>query len=120
MHLDKDYVIHEGEIVIVDEFTGGMMPGRRYSDGLHQAYRGEGKRTGAQRKQNAGNNYLPELLQYKYAKKCGMTGTAKTEEEEFRNIYGMDVVEIPQTALYRERIWMMLCIVPRRANSARW
>ncbi len=94
MRLDKDYVIHEGEIVIVDEFTGRMMPGRRYSDGLHQAI--EAKENVQVRRESKTlatitfQNYFN-----KYAKKCGMTGTAKTEEEEFRNIYGMDVVEIP-------------------------
>ncbi len=94
MHLDKDYVIHEGEIVIVDEFTGRMMPGRRYSDGLHQAI--EAKENVQVRRESKTlatitfQNYFN-----KYSKKCGMTGTAKTEEEEFRNIYGMDVVEIP-------------------------
>ncbi len=94
MHLDKDYVVHEGEIVIVDGFTGRMMPGRRYSDGLHQAI--EAKENVQVRRESKTlatitfQNYFN-----KYHKKCGMTGTAKTEEDEFRNIYGMDVVEIP-------------------------
>ena len=94
MHLDKDYVIADGEIVIVDEFTGRMMPGRRYSDGLHQAI--EAKENLQVRRESKTlatitfQNYFN-----RYAKKAGMTGTAKTEEEEFRNIYGMDVVEIP-------------------------
>lgn len=94
MHLDKDYVIAEGEIVIVDEFTGRMMHGRRYSDGLHQAI--EAKENVQVRRESKTlatitfQNYFN-----KYNKKSGMTGTAKTEEEEFRNIYGMDVVEIP-------------------------
>ncbi len=94
MHLDKDYVVNEGEIVIVDEFTGRMMPGRRYSDGLHQAI--EAKENVQVRRESKTlatitfQNYFN-----KYNKKCGMTGTAKTEEDEFRNIYGMDVVEIP-------------------------
>ncbi|KAF5084185.1 preprotein translocase subunit SecA [Anaerotignum sp.] len=94
MHLDKDYVIAEGEIVIVDEFTGRMMPGRRYSDGLHQAI--EAKENVQVRRESKTlatitfQNYFN-----KYKKKAGMTGTAKTEEDEFRNIYGMDVVEIP-------------------------
>ncbi len=94
MHLDKDYVIAEGEIVIVDEFTGRMMPGRRYSDGLHQAI--EAKENVQVRRESKTlatitfQNYFN-----KYKKKSGMTGTAKTEEEEFRNIYGMDVVEVP-------------------------
>ena len=94
MHLDKDYVIHEGEIVIVDEFTGRMMPGRRYSDGLHQAI--EAKENVQVRRESKTlatitfQNYFN-----KYAKKCGMTGTAKTEEEEFREIYNMEVITIP-------------------------
>lgn len=94
MHLDKDYVVHEDEIVIVDEFTGRMMPGRRYSDGLHQAI--EAKENLQVRRESKTlatitfQNYFN-----KYTKKCGMTGTAKTEEDEFRNIYSMDVVEIP-------------------------
>ncbi|MFV0313599.1 MAG: preprotein translocase subunit SecA [Anaerotignum sp.] len=94
MHLDKDYVIADGEIVIVDEFTGRMMPGRRYSDGLHQAI--EAKENLQVRRESKTlatitfQNYFN-----KYKKKAGMTGTAKTEEEEFRNIYGMDVLEIP-------------------------
>ena len=94
MHLDKDYVVNEGEIVIVDEFTGRMMPGRRYSDGLHQAI--EAKEN-VQVKRESKTLATITFQNYfnKYAKKCGMTGTAKTEEDEFRNIYGMDVVEIP-------------------------
>ena len=94
MHLDKDYVINEGEIVIVDEFTGRMMPGRRYSDGLHQAI--EAKEN-LQVKRESKTLATITFQNYfnKYDKKSGMTGTAKTEEDEFRNIYGMDVVEIP-------------------------
>ena len=94
MHLDKDYVVNEGEIVIVDEFTGRMMPGRRYSDGLHQAI--EAKEN-VQVKRESKTLATITFQNYfnKYKKKCGMTGTAKTEEDEFRNIYGMDVVEIP-------------------------
>jgi len=94
MHLDKDYVINDGEIVIVDEFTGRLMPGRRYSDGLHQAI---------EAKENVEVNRESKTLATitfqnyfnKYNKKCGMTGTALTEEEEFRQIYGMDVIVIP-------------------------
>lgn len=94
MHKDKDYVIADGEIVIVDEFTGRMMAGRRYSDGLHQAI--EAKENVQVRRESKTlatitfQNYFN-----RYGKKSGMTGTAKTEEDEFRNIYGMDVVEIP-------------------------
>ncbi|MCL2752915.1 MAG: preprotein translocase subunit SecA, partial [Defluviitaleaceae bacterium] len=93
-HLEQQYVVVEGEIVIVDEFTGRMMPGRRYSDGLHQAIEAkEGVKVQNESKTLATitfQNYFN-----KYAKKCGMTGTALTEEGEFRDIYHMDVVAIP-------------------------
>ena len=94
MHLDKDYVIKDGEIVIVDEFTGRMMPGRRYSDGLHQAIEAkEGVDVRSESKTLATITF--QNFFNKYAKKAGMTGTAQTEESEFRHIYGMDVVCIP-------------------------
>ncbi len=95
MHKEKDYIINEkGEIIIVDEFTGRLMDGRRYSDGLHQAI--EAKEGVEVRKESQTlatitfQNYFN-----KYAKKSGMTGTALTEEAEFRDIYGMDVIVIP-------------------------
>ena len=94
MHLDKDYVVHEGEIVIVDEFTGRMMPGRRYSDGLHQAIEAKENLQVRRESQTLATITFQNFFN-KYAKKSGMTGTAKTEEDEFRNIYGMDVIEIP-------------------------
>ena len=94
MHLDKDYVVHEGEIVIVDEFTGRMMPGRRYSDGLHQAIEAKENLQVRRESQTLATITFQNYFN-KYAKKSGMTGTAKTEEDEFRNIYGMDVIEIP-------------------------
>ncbi|MBQ7085038.1 MAG: preprotein translocase subunit SecA [Anaerotignum sp.] len=94
MHLDKDYVIHEGEIVIIDEFTGRMMPGRRYSDGLHQAIEAKENVQVRRESQTLATITFQNYFN-KYAKKSGMTGTAKTEEDEFRNIYGMDVIEIP-------------------------
>ncbi len=94
MAKDKDYVVNDGQIVIVDEFTGRLMPGRRYSDGLHQAIEAkedvEVKRESKTLATITFQNYFN-----KYAKKAGMTGTAKTEEGEFQDIYGMDVVEIP-------------------------
>lgn len=94
MARDKDYVVNEGQIVIVDEFTGRLMPGRRYSDGLHQAIEAkedvEVKRESKTLATITFQNYFN-----KYGKKAGMTGTAKTEEGEFQDIYGMDVVEIP-------------------------
>jgi len=94
MHRDKDYVVQDEEIVIVDEFTGRLMPGRRYSDGLHQAIEAkENVKVNKESKTLATitfQNYFN-----KYSKKSGMTGTAMTEEGEFRQIYGMDVVSIP-------------------------
>jgi preprotein translocase subunit SecA len=94
MKLDVDYVAHEGEIVIVDEFTGRLMQGRRYSDGLHQAIEAkEGLKV-----QNESMTLATITLQNyfrMYKKLGGMTGTAKTEEEEFKKIYGMEVVQIP-------------------------
>lgn len=94
MHLDMDYVIEEGQVVIVDQFTGRLMKGRRYSDGLHQAIEAkEGLQI-----QNESMTLASITFQNffrMYNKLSGMTGTAKTEEEEFRNIYNMDVVAIP-------------------------
>ena len=92
--LDEDYIVHEGEIVIVDEFTGRLMIGRRYSDGLHQAI--EAKEGVEVRSEN--KTYATVTFQNYfrlYSKLSGMTGTAKTEEAEFRTIYSLDVVEIP-------------------------
>ncbi len=92
--LDEDYIVSEGEIVIVDEFTGRLMIGRRYSDGLHQAI--EAKEGVEVRSEN--KTYATVTFQNYfrlYAKLSGMTGTAKTEEAEFRTIYSLDVVEIP-------------------------
>ncbi len=95
MHLDKDYVINsKNEIIIVDEFTGRMMEGRRYSDGLHQAIEAkEGVVVNRESKTLATITF--QNFFNKYGKKSGMTGTAQTEEAEFRQIYGMDVVCIP-------------------------
>ena len=92
--LDEDYIVQEGEIVIVDEFTGRLMIGRRYSDGLHQAI--EAKEGVEVRSEN--KTYATVTFQNYfrlYSKLSGMTGTAKTEEAEFRTIYSLDVVEIP-------------------------
>lgn len=94
MFLDKDYVIHDGEIVIVDTFTGRMMPGRRYSDGLHQAIEAK-EHVEVQRESKTLATITFQNFFNKYAKKAGMTGTAQTEESEFRAIYGLDVVCIP-------------------------
>ena len=94
MHLDKDYVVQNNEIIIVDEFTGRLMEGRRYSDGLHQAIEAkEGVKVNQESKTLATITF--QNFFNKYKKKSGMTGTAMTEEGEFRQIYGMDVVAIP-------------------------
>lgn len=94
MKKDKDYVVKDGEIIIVDEFTGRLMFGRRYSDGLHQAIEAkEGLEVRSESKTLATITFQNYFRMYK--KLSGMTGTAKTEEEEFQDIYHMDVIEIP-------------------------
>ncbi|MBO4889177.1 MAG: preprotein translocase subunit SecA [Firmicutes bacterium] len=94
MFKDRDYVVKDGQIIIVDEFTGRMMPGRRYSDGLHQAIEAKEK-VEVKRESKTLATITFQNFFNKYKKKAGMTGTAKTEELEFEEIYGMDVVEIP-------------------------
>ena len=94
MHLDKDYVVKDDQVLIVDEFTGRIMPGRRYSDGLHQAIEAK-EHVKVKRESKTLSNITFQNFFNKYDKKCGMTGTALTEEKEFREIYGMDVVEVP-------------------------
>ncbi|MCL2593172.1 MAG: preprotein translocase subunit SecA [Defluviitaleaceae bacterium] len=94
MHLDIDYVVQEDEIVIVDEFTGRLMPGRRYSDGLHQAIEAK-ENVKVKRESKTLATITFQNFFNKYTRKSGMTGTAMTEEGEFREIYGMDVVVIP-------------------------
>ena len=105
MFRDQDYVVKDEQVLIVDEFTGRIMPGRRYSDGLHQAI--EAKEHVKVKRESK------TLATITFQKKCGMTGTALTEEKEFRDIYGMDVIEIPtnkpvqridrQDAVYKTR-----------------
>ena len=94
MFRDQDYVVKDGEVLIVDEFTGRIMPGRRYSDGLHQAIEAK-EHVKVKRESKTLATITFQNFFNKFDKKCGMTGTALTEEREFRNIYGMDVVEIP-------------------------
>ena len=94
MFRDQDYVVKDDEILIVDEFTGRIMPGRRYSDGLHQAIEAK-EHVKVKRESKTLATITFQNFFNKFDKKCGMTGTALTEEREFRNIYGMDVVEIP-------------------------
>ena len=93
MFRDQDYVVKDDEILIVDEFTGRIMPGRRYSDGLHQAIEAK-EHVKVKRESKTLATITFQNFFNKFDKKCGMTGTALTEEREFRNIYGMDVVEI--------------------------
>ena len=95
MFRDQDYVVTpDNEVMIVDEFTGRIMPGRRYSDGLHQAIEAK-EHVKVRRESKTLATITFQNLFNKFDKKCGMTGTALTEEKEFRDIYGMDVIEIP-------------------------
>lgn len=94
MHRDKDYVVKDDEVLIVDEFTGRIMPGRRYSDGLHQAIEAK-EHVNVRRESRTLATITFQNFFNKYKKKAGMTGTALTEEKEFRNIYSMDVIAIP-------------------------
>ena len=94
MHRDQDYVVKDDQVLIVDEFTGRIMPGRRYSDGLHQAIEAK-EHVKVKRESKTLATITFQNFFNKYDKKSGMTGTALTEEREFRDIYGMDVIEIP-------------------------
>ena len=112
MFKDQDYVVKDNEVLIVDEFTGRVMPGRRYSDGLHQAIEAK-EHVKVKRESKTLATITFQNFFNRYAKKAGMTGTALTEEQEFRDIYGMDVVEVPtnkpvaridlQDAIYKTR-----------------
>ena len=94
MFRDQDYVVKDDQVLIVDEFTGRIMPGRRYSDGVHQAIEAK-EHVKVRRESKTLATITFQNFFNKYAKKAGMTGTALTEEQEFREIYGMDVIEIP-------------------------
>ena len=94
MFRDQDYVVKDDQVLIVDEFTGRIMPGRRYSDGLHQAIEAK-EHVKVKRESRTLATITFQNFFNKYKKKAGMTGTALTEEQEFRDIYGMDVVEVP-------------------------
>ncbi len=120
MFRDKDYVVKEDEVLIVDEFTGRIMPGRRYSDGLHQAIEAK-ENVKVKRESKTLATITFQNFFNKYKKKSGMTGTALTEEQEFREIYGMDVIEVPtnmpvaridhQDAVYKTRKEKLAAIV---------
>ncbi len=94
MFKDHDYIVKDNEVLIVDEFTGRVMPGRRYSDGLHQAIEAK-EHVKVKRESKTLATITFQNFFNKYDKKCGMTGTALTEEHEFREIYGMDVIVVP-------------------------
>ncbi|MCD8348359.1 MAG: preprotein translocase subunit SecA [Lachnospiraceae bacterium] len=110
MFRDQDYVVKDDQVLIVDEFTGRIMPGRRYSDGLHQAIEAK-EHVKVKRESKTLATITFQNFFNKYEKKAGMTGTALTEEEEFRDIYGMDVIEIPtnvpvQRIDYEDAVYM--------------
>lgn len=94
MHKDKDYIVKDGEVLIVDEFTGRVMPGRRFADGLHQAIEAKEKVSVKEETFTSATITFQNFFN-KFDKKCGMTGTAATEAKELREIYGLDVVTIP-------------------------
>ena len=98
MFRDQDYVVKDEQVLIVDEFTGRIMPGRRYSDGLHQAIEAK-EHVKVKRESKTLATITFQNFFNKFEKKAGMTGTALTEEREFRDIYGMDVIEIPTNKL---------------------
>ena len=120
MFRDQDYVVKDDQVLIVDEFTGRIMPGRRYSDGLHQAIEAK-EHVKVKRESKTLATITFQNFFNLFDKKCGMTGTALTEEKEFREIYGMDVVEIPtnrpvirkdlQDAVYKTRAEKLNAIV---------
>ncbi len=120
MFRDQDYVVKDDQVLIVDEFTGRIMPGRRYSDGLHQAIEAK-EHVKVKRESKTLATITFQNFFNKFEKKCGMTGTALTEEKEFRDIYGMDVIEIPtnqpiarvdlQDAVYKTKKEKQLAIV---------
>ena len=119
MFRDQDYVVKDDQVLIVDEFTGRIMPGRRYSDGLHQAIEAK-EHVKVKRESKTLANITFQNFFNKFEKKAGMTGTALTEEQEFRDIYGMDVIEIPtnrpvaridhQDAVYKTKKEKLLAI----------
>ena len=120
MFRDQDYVVKDDQVLIVDEFTGRIMPGRRYSDGLHQAIEAK-EHVKVKRESKTLANITFQNFFNKYEKKAGMTGTALTEEKEFREIYSMDVIEIPtnrpvvrkdlQDAVYKTRKEKLFAVV---------
>lgn len=126
MARDKDYVVKDDEVLIVDDFTGRIMPGRRYSDGLHQAIEAK-EHVKVKRESKTLATITFQNFFNKYTRKCGATGTALTEENEFREIYGMDVVEVPTNrpiarkdlndAVYKTKKEKLAAVVEEIANA---
>lgn len=126
MARDKDYVVKDDEVLIVDDFTGRIMPGRRYSDGLHQAIEAK-EHVKVKRESKTLATITFQNFFNKYTRKCGATGTALTEENEFREIYGMDVVEVPTNrpiarkdlndAVYKTKQEKLAAVVEEIANA---
>ena len=126
MFRDKDYVVKDNDVLIVDEFTGRIMPGRRYSDGLHQAIEAK-ENVKVKRESKTLATITFQNFFNKYKKKSGMTGTALTEEQEFREIYGMDVIEVPtnvpvarmdhQDAVYKTKNEKLSAIIQETIES---
>lgn len=126
MARDKDYVVKDDEVLIVDDFTGRIMPGRRYSDGLHQAIEAK-EHVKVKRESKTLATITFQNFFNKYTRKCGATGTALTEENEFREIYGMDVVEVPTNrpiarkdlndAVYKTKQEKLIAVVEEIANA---
>lgn len=120
MFRDQDYVVKEDQVLIVDQFTGRIMPGRRYSDGLHQAIEAK-EHVKVKRESKTMATITFQNFFNLFERKCGATGTALTEEKEFREIYGMDVVEVPtnvpvvrkdlQDAVYKTKAEKLKAIV---------
>ena len=117
--LDVDYMIQDGKVVIVDEFTGRLMPGRRYSDGLHQALEAKERVKVEEENQTLASVTFQNYFRM-YKKLAGMTGTAATEKEEFRHIYGLDVIEIPtnKTLIRLENPDVIYRTGPEKWNAA--
>ncbi len=113
MFRDKDYVVKDDEVLIVDEFTGRIMPGRRYSDGLHQAIEAK-EHVKVKRESKTLATITFQNFFNKYKKKSGMTGTALTEEKEFREIYSMDVIEVPTNKPVQRTDWQDAVFMSKR------
>lgn len=118
MERDRDYVVKDGEVVIVDEFTGRLMYGRRYSDGLHQAIEAKEGLQVQRESQTLATITFQNYFRM-YDKLAGMTGTAKTEEQEFIKIYGLEVFQVPTNRPVQRKICLMLFLRRNVASTGR-